>query len=94
MIQGSLRPEFFYYLIYENFFSDLGTKKEKKTLKMTSQLFFVNMSRTNSETSIKSKPAVCIKSLNISSFSCTGQSLLTVAFSKIHKQNLKNIFFQ
>ena len=30
MIQGSLRPEFFYYLIYEIFFSDLGTKKEKK----------------------------------------------------------------
>ena len=26
----TIRPEFFYYLIYENFFSDLGSGDEKK----------------------------------------------------------------
>ena len=53
-------PEFFYKLIYGNFFSDLGSgdEKKKKALKMTSQLvifrvfffFFLNISRTNSKT--------------------------------------------
>ena len=68
---STVRPEFFYYLIYGIFFSDLGlwVRKQinKKALKMTShfqsffffyfQIFFLYLQ-------IIGKPIVCVKSLN------------------------------
>ena len=73
-----------------------GTKKKRKKQSTGHfQSFFFSFSELFFFNTIKlvSKPTVCIKSLNISYFSCIGQSLLTVSLSKIHKQNLKNIFF-
>ena len=56
--------------------------------------FFFNISRTNSKTSKVNQQSV----LNLSIFLhfpkiWTGQSLLTVSLSKLHRQNLKNKLF-
>ena len=71
-------------------------EKRKKSFENDQfQSFFLKISRKNSKTSTLGKPTVCIKSLNISSFfKISGQdNILTVSLSKIHRQNLKNIFF-
>ena len=69
------KARIFLFVDLQEFFSDLGSGgREKKALKMTSQLVFFNWSYyfLISPETVKlaiGKPTVCIKSLNILSFS-------------------------
>ena len=60
-----------------------------------SVLFFFNISRENSQTSKANQQSVLffLKYFIILLKIWTGQSLLTVSLSKIHRQNLKNTLF-
>ena len=98
-VNNGLRPEFFYKLIYGNFFSDLGSRGRKKINKKSSEndqltghfqrfFFFFNISRKNSKTSEVNQQSV----LNLYIFHNFPKNLdSTITFKSVTLKNTQTV---